>query len=66
MILFIVGWVPISPLELKEYCLGMHRLRLYMLPLRPLLFLLFLNDLPCAISDGNILMYVDDVKLCYT
>ena len=27
--------------------------------LGPLLFLLFLNDLPCAISDCNILMYTD-------
>ena len=32
----------------------------------PLLFLLFLNDLPCAISDCNLLMYADDVKLFYT
>ena len=31
-----------------------------------LLFLLFLNELPCAISDCNILMYADDVKLFYT
>ena len=34
--------------------------------LGPLLFLLFLNDLPCAISDSIILMYADDVKLFYT
>ena len=31
-----------------------------------LLFLLFLNDLPCRISDYNILMYAADVKLFYT
>ena len=31
-----------------------------------LLFLLFLNYLPIAISDCNILMYADDVKLFYT
>ena len=34
--------------------------------LSPLLLLLFFNNLPCAISDCNILMYVDDVKLFYT
>ena len=31
-----------------------------------LLFLLFLNDLPCSVSDCNILMYSHDVKLFYT
>ena len=34
--------------------------------LGPLLFLLLLNDLPCVISDCNILMYADDVKLFFT
>ena len=27
---------------------------------------MFLNDLPCTISDSNILMYADDVKLFYS
>ena len=30
------------------------------------LFLLLLNDFPCAISDCNILMYADNVQLFYT
>ena len=34
--------------------------------LGPLLFLLLINNLPCAISDCNILMYADDVKLFST
>ena len=34
--------------------------------MRLLLFLLFLNDLSCATSHCNILMYADDVKLFYT
>lgn len=34
--------------------------------LGPLLFLLFLNDLPTVISKCNILMYADDVKLFYS
>ena len=31
-----------------------------------LLFLWFLNNLPCDISDCNILVYADDVNLFYT
>ena len=34
--------------------------------LGPLTFLLFPNDLSCAIPDCNILMYANDVKLFYT
>ena len=32
----------------------------------PLLFLLFLNDLLCSVSDCNILMYADDAQSFYT
>jgi hypothetical protein len=31
--------------------------------LGPLMFLIFINDLPTVISDSNILMFADDVKL---
>lgn len=34
--------------------------------LGPIIFLLFINDLPTAINSSKVLMYADDVKLVYT
>ena len=33
--------------------------------LRPLLFLIYINDLPWAIQDSVVSMYADDTSLCY-
>jgi len=34
--------------------------------LGPLLFTLFINDLPSIVNHSRVLMYADDVKLCFS
>ena len=39
----------------SDVCLGIH--------LKPLLFLMYINNLPKAIRHRNIILFADDVKL---